>query len=256
MIQRNRIIPVLLLSNNGLYKSLKFNNLKYVGDPINTLHIFNEKEVDEIIILDISEKTKKDGPNFDMLSDIAGEAFFPITYGGGIKNIEQAKALMSLGYDKISFCSAIYTNPSLVKQCVEIFGAQSVVACLDIKKDIFWKEKIFINNGRKKIPWSIDEYINVIKDINVGEILVNDMQKDGTLDGYNIELFRRIVDKVEIPVIACGGAQSYEDISRLFHKVKVSAAAGALFVYYGPYNAVLISYPSPEEKRNILNASF
>jgi Imidazoleglycerol-phosphate synthase len=253
MINKNRIIPVLLLKENGLYKSFKFGEYKYIGDPINTLNIFNEKKVDEVIILDISDKTKQNGPNFEMLSDIAGEAFFPITYGGGIQNIEQAKTLMGLGYDKLSFCSAIYSNPALIQNCVKIFGAQSVVACLDIKVTAYREKNIYINNGRSKIPWDIDKYINLLKEIHVGELLVNDIQKDGTLCGYNIDLLKEIIKKIQIPIIACGGARSYEDISSLFRNANVSAAAGALFVYYGPYNAVLISYPSIEEKREILN---
>lgn len=253
MINKNRIIPILLLDNGEVYKTLQFTNPQYIGDPINTINIFNEKKVDELIVLDISKDAKRKGPNFEILADIASEAFFPLTYGGGIQSLEQAKQIMGLGFDKLSFCSAIYNDPLLVENCVKTFGAQSVVACLDFRMGPSGDINIYINNGNEKINWSVEKYMSAIEQLHVGELVVNDINKDGTFSGYNYDLLRKIKEKIKIPMIASGGAKSYGDISSLFSIVGVSAAAGALFVYYGPYNAVLISYPSQEEKLEILN---
>jgi len=253
MINKNRIIPILLLNNGDVYKTLQFANPQYIGDPINTINIFNEKKVDELIVFDINKETKRKGPNFKILADIASEAFFPIAYGGGIQNLEQAKRIMGLGFDKLSFCSAVYNNPLLVENCVKTFGAQSVVGCLDFRMRPSGDINIYINNGNEKINWSIEKYMSVIEQLNVGELVVNDIDKDGTFSGYNFDLLRKVKEKIKIPIIASGGAKSYEDISSLFSIVDISAAAGALFVYYGRYNAVLISYPSKEEKLKILN---
>ncbi|MGI9214232.1 MAG: HisA/HisF-related TIM barrel protein [Gammaproteobacteria bacterium] len=254
MINKNRIIPILLLKDGGLYKTFQFKDPKYIGDPINTINIFNEKKVDELIVLDISREAKNKGPNFELLADIANEAFFPIAYGGGIENLEQATRIMELGFYKLSFCSAIYQNPLLVEKCVKTFGAQSVVGCLDVKVNSSGEISIYINNGNDKINWKIEKYISFIKQLNIGELILNDIQKDGTFDGYNFDLLIEVNKKIQIPMVASGGAKSYADIASLFSKVNISAAAGALFVYYGPYNAVLISYPSQEEKLKILNA--
>lgn len=253
MINKNRIIPILLLDNGEVYKTFQFKNRQYIGDPINTINIFNEKKVDELIVLDISKEVKSKGPNFEILADIASEAFFPIAYGGGIQSLEQAKQIMGLGFDKLSFCSAIYENPLLIENSVKMFGAQSVLACLDFRLGSLGDINIYINNGNKKINWSIEKYLNIIEKFHVGELMVNDIDKDGTLGGYNFDLLKKLKEKIKIPMIASGGAKSYSDISSLFSTVDVSAAAGALFVYYGPYNAVLISYPSEAEKLEILN---
>lgn len=252
-MNNNRIIPILLLKEEGLYKTYKFGSPKYIGDPVNTINIFNEKKVDELIILDISDQVKNKGPNFEILEDIASEAFFPIAYGGGIKDLDQAKKIMSLGFDKISFCSAIYNNQDLVKECVKIFGSQSVVACLDFKVEESFDIKPYINNGKQKTNWTFEDYIKAIEELNIGEIIVNDIERDGSLLGYNHYIIGKIREKIKTPIIAAGGAKSYDDISTLFSKNAVSAAAGALFVYYGPYNAVLISYPSEQEKLEIGN---
>lgn len=256
MLTHKRIIAALLIDDGGLYKTENFCKPRYIGDPINALRIFNEKEVDEVIILDIGRRAKKDGPNYDLLSEIASELYSPVAYGGGINTFEQAEKILSLGYDKLSFCTALVEKPDVIRRCVKVFGAQSVIACLEIKKNLFNKYKLFYRNGTNKMKFELASYIKYIHSLGVGEIFVNDISRDGTLSGYDIEMHQYISEQATVPVIACGGGNTHANIAKLLQGTTVSAAAcGAFFVFQGEYNAILISYPSKEQKLEIINAS-
>lgn len=248
MLNNRRIIPILLLKNGTLHKGVRFKNHNYVGDPINTLRIFNEKEADEIILLDVSLDRREKGPNFSLLADIAGEIFSPISYGGGITNLGQAEKVLSLGFEKISLCTSTYENPHFVKECVKEYGAQAVIGGIDIGKGFLHGKFPYIRSGKRKINTSIQSYVRYVNDLGVGEILVTDMSREGTFLGYDTKFFQEIAEISLCPVIANGGARSLDDIEMLFRDTEVSAAGvGSLFVYHGNKKAVLITYP--EQKK-------
>jgi cyclase len=256
MLINKRIIPILLLKDRVLHKTIQFKKPTYVGDPINTLRIFNEKEADEIILLDITKKTQTEGPSFSALQQIAGEVYSPISYGGGITNLAQAEKILRLGFEKISLCTSVYTNPILIKECVREFGSQAIVASVDIKKNFWGKRSAYIGGGTKKIQLLLNDYIEQINDLEVGEVIVNDVSREGTLLGYDLDFFQNMVSLFDSPVIASGGAKSLLNISELFKIVNVCAAGiGSLFVYHGVNRAVLVTYPSHKEKLGVLNGN-
>ena len=255
---RPRIIPCLLLINNGLYKTKNFKDPKYVGDPLNAVKIFNEKEVDELIILDIYATAEKRKPNYSLIRKIANESRMPICYGGGINNINQITKIISLGIEKISISSAIFTNPNLIKEARNKVGSQSIVAVMDIKKSSFFGEqKVFINNSKLNTKMSPTKFAKYVTDLGAGEILVNSIERDGTLKNYDIPLAREIVCATNIPITMLGGAGSLEDIKTLIDSVGlIGCAAGSLFVFKGKYRAVLIQYPNPLEKENLFSSKY
>jgi len=229
-------------------KTVGFKNPRYIGDPINTVKLFNNKSVDELCILDITATIEKREPNFAYLKEIASEAFMPLSYGGGITNIDQIKTLFYIGYEKVVLNTAFVTNNDLIKKAVEYAGSQSVVASIDVKTDIFGKRKCYIEDGNVKIKE--DPIILAIKaeELGVGEILLNSIDKDGTMSGYDLRLVQDVVKAVKIPVIACGGAGSIKDIKDVLHISGAhAAAAGSFFVYYGEKKAVLITAPEEDE---------
>ncbi len=252
-MKNNRLIPTLLLKNGGLVKTIKFKNPSYVGDPINTIRIFNQKEVDEIIVIDIDASRYKKEPNFKLIEEFAGECFMPLTYGGGIKNISQAKKLFSLGVEKICLQSAAFQNRKLISDLVNTFGSQSIVLSVDIKRN-FWKEpKIFLEGKKFK---SNQSWISIIKEIiplGIGEILLNSVDKDGTLSGPDIEIISKISNNIDIPLIALGGISSLSDIKKCLLGGASAVAAGSLFVYHGPHKAVLINYPEYKVIKSLFN---
>lgn len=249
-----RVIPVLLIESDGLVKSVKFKNKKYVGDYINAVKIFNEKEVDEIVILDI-EASKKGGiPDINMIKSIAGEAFMPLAYGGGIKTIEQVKEILFQGVEKVIFNTSLYEDPLLIKNVVERFGASTVVASIDVKKNLLGKYQVYSKGGSKKIKGNLTDIVRGITELGVGEIIINSIDLDGTYKGYDIELIKKIVDAVEVPVIACGGAKDEDDLVKVIKEGNAAAAAaGSIFVFKGVHKAVLINYPNWNEIQNRLN---
>lgn len=240
-----RMIPCLLLKGQGLYKTQKFANPVYLGDPLNIVRIFNDKEVDEICILDITATKEKRGPNFDFLAEIASECFMPLSYGGGITTLEECKRLFGLGLEKIILNTALFTHPELVSAAAGQFGAQSVVASIDVKKGLLGGYHVWSHCGTvntKKDPVSV---AREAEGLGAGEILLNSIDRDGTMAGYDTRLVSTVAEAVSIPVIACGGASSLEDMVALVNTTQVSAvAAGALFVFYGPLRGVLINPPS------------
>lgn len=251
---RPRIIPCLLIQNKGLVKTVKFKDPKYVGDPLNAVKIFNEKEVDELIVLDIDASVEGREPDYALIQKMAMECRMPFCYGGGISNADQAKKIIGLGVEKIALSSAAVLNPSLVKQIADEIGSQSVVVVLDVKKKLLGgRYEVWINNGRKNTGKCPIELSKVLQDLGVGEIVVNSIDADGAMKGYNLDIAEKIHKNIHVPLTILGGAGSLNDIGALINKFGiVGAAVGSLFVFKGVYKAVLINYPSPTEKDNLL----
>ena len=244
---RTRVIPILLLHKGGLVKSVRFKNYKYVGDPINAVKIFNEKEVDEIAIIDIDATRENRPPNIAIIKEIASEAFMPMSYGGGITNFEQAKQILLSGFEKVIINKSLHINLNLVSQITKTTGIQSVVASIDVKKGFFGDYKVYTDNGKFKTKHNPVDFAKMVEDAGAGEIVLNNINADGTYLGYDSNLIQQVAESVSIPVIALGGAGSLED----FKKAKIAGAsavaAGSMFVFQRPHQAVLISYPSQEE---------
>ena len=252
MLQK-RVIPCLLLHKGGLYKTVKFKKPTYIGDPINAIKIFNEKEVDELMFIDIDATVRNEEPNYKVIEDIASECFMPFCYGGGIKTIDQMQKIYSLGVEKISLSSSAVLNIELVREESEVFGNQSVIVTVDVKKDFLGKYKVFINNGKKNTKLDVLEFIKRIEDFGVGEIVINSVDYDGMMNGYDYKLLKEIKQNTNVPVIALGGAGDLSHIKKVFVDSKVdAAAAGSLFVYQGPLKGVLISYPPYEKIQELL----
>lgn len=247
MYYRPRLIPCLTMINRGLVKTTKFSNPRYLGDPINTVKIFNGKSVDELCILDIKATSGKKGPDFEYLKDIASEAFMPLSYGGGITHISEIEKLFYIGYEKIIINTSFTTNPTLIKEAVKLAGSQSVVVSIDVKNEFFGKRVCYINDGSIKIKESPVMLAKKAEELGAGEILLNSITYDGTMQGYDIELVKQVTDVVSIPVIACGGAKDIHDFKQVLEEGGAHAvAAGSFYVYYGKQKAVLIT--APEEK--------
>lgn len=238
-----RLIPALLLSNGGLVKTQRFKNPKYVGDPINAIRIFNEKEVDELMVLDIGATKEKREPDYDLIEQIAGECFMPLAYGGGVRTVEQAQRIFASGVEKICIQSAALDNLQFVRVLADRFGSQSIMVSLDIKKNWMGRSQVFAAAQGK--PLSTD-WLQLLSDLvcsGAGEVLLNAVDKDGTLSGPDLELIRQASHHVEVPLIAVGGVSSLSDIKSVLESGASAVAAGAFFVYHGPHRAVLITYP-------------
>ncbi len=245
---RSRVIPCLLLKNRGLVKTIKFKNPTYVGDPINAIRVFNEKEVDELIFLDIEASARNKKPGLDLIDDIASECFMPFCYGGGIDSIVDIRKIFGLGAEKVSINTTAINEPSFVREAADEFGSQSIVVAMDVKETFLKKRKVYVHATRKAIPKDPVEYAVEMQKMGAGELLVNSVDRDGTMRGYDIELLKRITSAVDIPVIACGGAGTIEHLVVAIREGGASAvAAGSMFVFYGKHRAVLINYP-PYEK--------
>lgn len=245
---KTRVIPSLLLRGRGLYKTVRFKDPKYVGDPVNAVKIFNEKEVDEIIVLDISATTEKKEPNFALIEEIASECFMPLGYGGGVTTIDQMRRLYRLGVEKIALNTAAFTDRHLVEAGCKTFGSSSVIASIDTKSTLFGKREVWINGGRINTKVDPVRYAEQLARLGVGEILVNSIDRDGTMSGYDIELLKMLSAAVDVPIIACGGAGSLEHMQEAVTTAGVPAvAAGSMFVFHGRHRAVLINYPARAE---------
>jgi cyclase len=247
-----RIIPVLLLSGKGLVKGVQFKDHKYIGDPINAVQIFNAKLVDEIIFLDINATKENRIPPLDLVQRIADQCLMPFAVGGGIKTVEQAKDILSAGAEKVCINTSSWEKPKLISQIADKFGTQSVVVSLDFKKNLFGKILPTSHCGKKNQSGDLVETALRFQKLGAGEILLNNVDLDGTMQGYNLEMIKKVTEQVSIPVIASGGAGNYEHLSSLFNETQASAAAaGSLFVFHGPRKAVLISYPDKVELKKI-----
>jgi len=245
-----RIIPCLLVQNGGLVKTVQFADPKYVGDPINTVRIFNEKEVDELIVLDIDATVQGVEPDYGRIRNLAAECRMPLCYGGGVKTVEQVERIISLGVEKVALSAAAVADPSLVERAAEVVGSQSIVVVLDVKKsDWRGKYEVFTHNATKKSGRDPVEFAREMAAQGAGEIVINAIHRDGTMKGYDLELIHEIREAVSLPLTVMGGAGSLKDIAALIKTFGIiGAAAGSLFVFKGVYRAVLINYPSRSEK--------
>ncbi|NOH80814.1 imidazole glycerol phosphate synthase subunit HisF [Vibrio sp. RE86] len=246
-----RVIPTLLMRNTGLVKGVKFKNHKYVGDPVNAVKIFNDKEADELIILDINATVDRREPNYELIADIASQAFMPFAYGGGINTIEQIEKIFRLGVEKIILNSAACNDLQLVSEASSIAGSQSIVVSIDVKKSLFGKYKVFshsnsINTGLEPI-----EFATQIEKAGAGEIMVTSIDNEGTGNGYDYKLIQQIADAVTIPVIASGGAGSMRHLKEAVDSGASAVAAGSLFTFHGKHRAVLITYPEYQELKSL-----
>ena len=242
---RPRVIPVLLMKNGGLYKTQRFVKPSYVGDPINIMRIFNDKEVDEIVLLDIGATVEKRGPDFDSIADIVSESFMPLAYGGGITTYAQAMQLFAVGVEKVILGGAAFRTPELITQIAKAAGSQAVVVSVDVKKTLLSGQRVMIDNGSKNTKLDAVSYAKRAVEYGAGEIILNAIGHESVLNGYDIPLIRSVAEAVGVPVVANGGAKSLEDFSKAIREGKASAvAAGSMFVYQGPHRAVLISYPT------------
>ena len=243
-MKRIRVIPVLLIHKGGLVKSRKFKDYKYVGDPINAVKIFNEKEIDELVVLDIDASRENRGPRMEQLKEITGEAFIPLAYGGGITTIEQVKELFYLGVEKVIFNAQALSNPGLITEAAKLAGSQSVVVSIDFKKNIFGKRKVYGLNGTKSHSEDLLSYAMKMERYGAGEIFLNAIDLDGTYLGYDQETIKEVCGNLHIPVVVCGGAAGFADFVSAVKNGASAVAAGSMFVFQRPHNAVLISYPS------------
>lgn len=241
-----RVMPCLLLKGQGLVKTVRFKDPTYVGDPRNAVRIFNEKEVDELVILDILATPEGRRPRFDLIEEIVSEAFMPVAYGGGIRDIEDAARVLALGVEKVVLCTRAVEAPSFLREAAERFGSQSVVACLDVKKRLLGGYEVYTRGGRKGSGRDPVAAARLMEEMGAGEIVIQSVDRDGTQSGYDLELVRQVAGAVNIPVVAAGGAGKVEDFRRAVREAGASAvAAGSLFVFKGKHRAVLITYPEP-----------
>lgn len=250
---RSRVIPCLLIQNKGLVKTVQFTDPKYVGDPINAVKIFNEKEVDELVVLDIDATVMGLEPDYRLIEKLALECRMPLCYGGGIKTVEQARRIVQLGVEKIAISSAAIENPQIISDIAAVIGSQSVVVVVDVKKLLVGGYTVFVLNGKKKIKTQLDGLLEMLEACGAGEIIINSIDNDGVMKGYDIKLAQRVRDLVSIPITILGGAGTKEHIFELVDQFKViGAAAGSLFVFKGVYKAVLINYFSDVEKSKLM----
>ena len=249
---RPRIIPSLLIQDNGLVKTVNFKNPKYVGDPINAVRIFNEKEVDELAIFDIDATAKGLEPNYSLIERIANQSRMPLCYGGGVKTVEQAQKIFGLGIEKIALSSAVLHNPELITQIAKRVGAQSVIVVLDVKKKLFGGYEVYTHNGKKSTGINPFDFAEKAQRLGAGEIIINSIDQDGVMKGFDMNLIDKVRDKISLPLTVLGGAGELQHIQQVIHKHGViGVAAGSLFVFKGVYKAVLINYPEKGEKEKL-----
>lgn len=247
-----RVIPVLLLRNAGLVKTQKFKDPKYVGDPINAVKIFNEKEVDELVFLDITASPEGKKPPLELLKDICSECFMPLCYGGGITHIDEIYAIIQAGVEKVALNTITHERPALITEASEAFGASSVVVSIDVKKNLFGKMQVWTKGGKVNTKKDPVAWAKEVESLGAGEILINSIDRDGMMTGYDLDTIRKVAGAVDIPVIACGGAGSVEDLGKPILEAEASAvAAGSLFVFKGKHRAVLISYPEQQKLKEL-----
>jgi cyclase len=249
---RPRIIPSLLLHNKGLVKTVNFKAPKYVGDPINAVRIFNEKEVDELAFFDIDATALRKEPDYVLIEKLANQSRMPLCYGGGVKTVEQAQKIFGLGVEKVALSSAVINNPQLVTEIADRVGSQSVVVVLDIKKKLLGGYEIYTHNGKRSTGINPFKFSKELEALGAGEIIINSIDQDGVMKGYDLNLIDKIAEIISIPLTVLGGAGSISDIQKVIenHGV-IGVAAGSLFVFKGPYKAVLINYPTQIEKNII-----
>ena len=255
-MRRIRVIPALTMENQRLVKTVKFGKRVYVGDPVNTVKIFNDKEVDELLLLDIGKDRGAKGPDISYLAEIASECFIPMGYGGGIRTLDQARRVFEAGIEKVSLKTALMATGALLTDLARIYGSQAVIASIDVRRGGFLgSDHLLTDGGQRKIREDPVSIARRAVDLGAGEILLTAVDRDGTMTGYDIDLIRRVADAVSVPVIANGGASGIDDfLKAVTHGGAAAVAAGAFFVFKGPYRAVLVNYPSQQILREKLFA--
>lgn len=249
-----RIIPVLLLKGKGLVKTVKFKDPKYIGDPINAVKIFNDLKTDELVFLDITASREGRTVSVDLVKDIGDEAFMPFGVGGGINNIKQIEQLLKAGAEKVIINTNAIINPGMIEEASKVFGSQSIVVALDFKKTLFGKYECWIKDGSENTKANPVDMAKKAENLGAGELIINSIDLDGMMTGYNIDLIKTIAEIVSIPVVACGGAGNLEHLKQCYFEGKAHAlAAGSMFVFHGPRRAVLINYPSKSELKQLFN---
>jgi cyclase len=247
-----RVIPCLLYDGSGLVKTVRYKDPVYIGDATNAIRIFNEKEVDELILLDIKASAKKQKPNIDLIKKVASECFMPLCYGGGITTIQDIKDVVSAGVEKVSLNSIAVQNPSFIKEAAKTYGSSTIVVTIDYKKNLWGKQIVAGVSGSEKTKYDPVEFAQLMEEMGAGEIVVNSIERDGTMSGYDVDMLSKITSKVAIPVIAMGGAGKMDHFKEVIDKAHVSAvAAGSMFVFQGKHKAVLINYPDRNLIENI-----
>ena len=250
---RPRIIPSLLVHDNGLVKTVNFKNAKYVGDPINAVKIFNEKEVDELAVFDIDATVLNKEPDYVLIEKLANQSRMPLCYGGGVKTVEQAQRIFGLGIEKIALSSAVLQKPALIEEIATRVGNQSVIVVLDVKKKLLGGYEVYTHNGKKGTGINPFKFIEQAEKLGAGEIIINSIDQDGVMKGYDMQLIDKVREKISLPMTVLGGAGSLEDIGKVINKHGViGVAAGSLFVFKGIYKAVLINYPKRSEKDELI----
>jgi len=250
---KTRIIPVLLLRNEAIVKTVNFNNAAYIGDPINTVRIFNELEVDELVFLDITATNEKRQPNLKVLSEISNECFMPLGYGGGLNDFDTVKSIFSIGFEKVILNSVTHSQPSFVTRVAEHFGNQAVVASIDVKKSFWGKHEVYsksrqLNTKKDPVQWALE-----LEDLGAGEIILTSIDKEGTWSGFDIELIKKVTDVVSIPVIANGGAGTLQHIIDVVKEGRASAVGlGSMVVYQQKGMGVLVNFPDKQQLENQL----
>lgn len=253
---RPRIIPSLLIHENGLVKTVNFKNPKYVGDPINAVKIFNEKEVDELAVFDIDATVLHKEPDYKLIEKLANQSRMPLCYGGGVKTVEQAQRIFGLGIEKIALSASAISNPELITEISNRVGSQSVIVVLDIKKKLLGGYEVYIHNGKKGTGINPITFATQAEKLGAGEIVLNSIDQDGVMKGYDLNLIDKVREKISLPMTVLGGAGNLEHIGAVINKHKIiGVAAGSLFVFKGAYKAVLINYPTRGEKDILIKAN-
>ena len=244
-MRRVRVIPLLLIDNGRAVITRKFKERIYVGDPINTIKILNDKEIDELIILDITRKSNRTQPDFELIAKLASESFMPLAYGGHVNSVKDAEQIIKLGVEKVSFNSAIMNNPEVIKEMAYRYGKQSIIASIDITKNWLGRSVIRFNqDAKKQTRTDIPTILKKIVSLGAGEILLNTVHRDGTMQGYDLETINSITAMVDIPVVACGGAATIEDFEQAINHGASAVAAGAMFYFMGNQTSILVNYPN------------
>jgi len=249
---RHRVIPILLLKNYGLVKSIKFKNYRYIGDPINAVKIFNDLKADELVFLDILATKEKRTIPIEFVRNVGDEANMPFAVGGGIRTIKNIKKIINAGAEKVIINTYAEENPNFIRESSDTFGSSSIVVSIDVKKRILQNRKVHTNSGTRSTRYDPIEFSKLMEDKGAGEIIINSINEDGLMSGYDLELIQDVAKAVSIPVVAAGGAGNFSDFYQAVnHSYASAVAAGSLFVYHGQRNAVLINYPNSTELKNI-----
>ncbi|MGC1242428.1 MAG: HisA/HisF-related TIM barrel protein [Chryseosolibacter sp.] len=246
-MKRVRVIPLIMIENGRAVVTRHFKSPVYVGDPINAIRIFNDKEVDELFIVDITKHPKKSRPDFDLISKMASESFMPLAYGGHLRSMEHAETIVKSGVEKISFNTALFSNPEMIRELSGRYGKQSIIASIDYKKNWAGQEVIRTSHNTRSVAGAFERQLRYVLELGVGEVFLNAIQHDGTLKGYDLKMIHFVSKILNIPVVACGGAASIEDFRKAIEHGASAVAAGAMFFFKGGMDAVLINYPGQDK---------